>query len=163
MIPYLEVAGTTMAIYLYLVLLVRLLGRRQLGQLSAVDLLILILLGSAVETGMIHGNTSLAAGIVSALTLLLTNFALTKIFLKFKRFRHLVGSGPILLVDNGKFVEEHLKRAGFTEADVLQALRGREEDGLENVRFAVLETDGTVNVIPMHEAIHKSAPVKCDS
>jgi len=111
---------------------------------------------------MIHGNTSLAAGIVSALTLLLTNFALTKIFLKFKRLRHLVGSGPILLVDNGKFVDEHLKQAGFTEADVLQALRGREENNLENVRFAVLETDGTVNVIPMQKPIHKSGPIKCD-
>ena len=144
---YETVALHTLIIYLYLVVLVRVFGRRQLGQLTVIDLLVIILLGSTVETAMIHGDTSLGAGMLSAAVLLLTNFILTKIFFRFRRLRHLVGSEPMILVHDGQFVESTLKRVGLTEDDVLQALRGREQEGIENVRFAVLETDGTVNVI----------------
>ena len=60
------VAGTTACIYLFLITILRLVGRRQLAQLSALDLVVVLLLGSTVETAMIHGDTSLAAGLVSA-------------------------------------------------------------------------------------------------
>src|SRR5579862_9891003 len=98
----LGVAFNTAAIYFFLIFAVRLFGRRQLGQLSSLDLLILILLGSAVETAMVRADTSLRAGIVSAFTLLVINRLLTLAMLKSKRFSHLVGSGPILLVHDGK-------------------------------------------------------------
>ncbi len=62
---WLEVAGSTAVIYLFLLVLLRIFGRRQLGQLTAVDLVVVLTLGSAVETSMIHGNTSLVAGLVS--------------------------------------------------------------------------------------------------
>ena len=124
------------------------LSRKQLGQLTALDLLVMILLGSAVETAMVHGSTLLRAGFVSASTLLVANRCLSSLSLRFKKFNRLFGPGPLLLVHNGTLVEEHLKRAGLTREDVMQALRGREHADLQNVRFAVLETDGEINVIP---------------
>jgi uncharacterized membrane protein YcaP (DUF421 family) len=147
--PLGPVALHTVAIYLFLITMLRLVGRRQMGQLTVVDLVIIILLGSAVETAMVNGNVSLPAGMVCAGVLLLLNRALSALFARSHRLRHLAFGGPVLLIHDGLFVEEHLRRAGLTEADVLEALREREEADVSCIRFAVLETDGTINVVPM--------------
>src|SRR5207245_376999 len=127
--------GQTLALYAFLIAALRLLGRRQTGQLTVVDLVIIILLGSAVETAMIAGDTSLPAGLVSAATLLLANRLLASMLRRSRRLRHLVVGNPILLVHDGHFVEEHLKRNGLLEADVLEAMRERGCAAIEDVRF----------------------------
>src|SRR5438270_11112437 len=109
------VAGSTAAIYLFLVVLLRLFGRRQLGQLTVIDLVVVLTLGSAVETAMIHGDVSLPAGLASTATLLVLNHILTVTFLRSERLRHLVGLGPLLLGYGGSRVDEHVRRAGMTQ------------------------------------------------
>jgi len=146
----LEAVGATATIYLFLVVALRLLSRRQLGQLTVIDLVVILVLGSAVETSMIHGDTSLPVGLASVVTLLVLNRLLTVISLRSPRFRHLVNGGPILLVNHGQALDEHLRRAGLTDADLAEALRSQGYDGPANVRAAVLETDGTISVIPDH-------------
>src|SRR5438445_9832222 len=131
------VAGSTAAIYLFLLLLLRLFGRRQLGQLTVIDLVVVLLLGSAVETAMIHGNVSLPAGFASAGSLLLMNRLLTAVFLRSERFCNLVGGGPGLLVHEGRPVEEHLRRVGVTHTDLEEALRARGYGAPANVREAI--------------------------
>ncbi len=145
--PYVTIVYHTIVMYIFLILMLRFVNKRQMGQLTILDLVIVILLGSAVETAMVNANTSLMAGVVCAVTLLITNRALSFFFCRSKHWRHIFGSGPILLVHNGQFVEEHLRRAGMTEQDVLQALRQRECNGLSNVRMAVMESDGAINVV----------------
>lgn len=153
-----RVALHTACVYFFLIAGLRLMGRRQLGQLTAVDLIILLLLGSAVETAMVAGNTTLPAGLVSAGTLLLVNRTLTWVLCRSRRLRHLVQGGPTLLVHNGHIVEEHLRRTGLTPADLLEALREREYDDVSQVRFAVMETDGQINVVPMHARVQRLSP-----
>lgn len=147
------VAGATAVVYLFLIVLLRLFGRRELGQLSVIDLIVVLILGSAVETAMIHGNLTLPAGLTSAATLLVVNKGLTLVFLRSKRLRHLVGGGPILLVHDGKMVAEHCHRVGMSPADVAEAVRSRGYADLADVRFAVLETDGEVTVVPQRDAL----------
>src|SRR5579862_4144605 len=101
----LGVAFNTASIYAFLIVAIRLFGRRQLGQLTSLDLLILVLLGSAVETSMVRASTTLEAGLVSATILLVFNRLLTLLMLRSRRFSHLVGSGPLLLIHDGMFVE----------------------------------------------------------
>ena len=153
------VVAHTLSIYLFLILMLRFVNRRSLGQLTVVDLVIIILLGSAVETAMVAGDTSLQAGLVCAGTLLCANRLLAQLLLRSRRLRHLVVYGPTLLVENGRFIEDHLRRAGLTQADVLEALREREQAGIETVRFAVLETDGTINVVSLDAVTHRSPHV----
>ena len=141
-------AGATTVIYLFLIAGLRLLGRRQLGQLSVLDLVVVLLLGSAVETAMIHGDTSLQVGLVSAATLLILNRLLTLLLLRSRRLRHLVNGGPTLLVNHGAVLDEHLVRVGMTEEDLIEALRARGYEGPQGLRAAVLETDGSVSVVP---------------
>ena len=146
-VAMLDAAGATTVIYLFLIGGLRLLGRRQLGQLTVLDLVVVLVLGSAVETAMIHGDTSLPVGLVSAATLLILNRLLTLVLLRSPRLRHLVNGGPVLLVNRGVVLDEHLVRAGMTEEDLVEALRARGYTGAQGVRAAVLETDGTVSVV----------------
>lgn len=148
----LVVVGTTAGIYLFVIALLRVVGRRQLAQLSPLDLVVVLLLGSAVETAMIHGDVSLAAGLVSAATLLILNRLLTLVFLHAPRLSHLVNGGPILLVHDGAVIEEHLRRVGITQPDLDAALRSRGFAGPDAVRAAVLETDGSITVVGAHGA-----------
>ena len=137
----------TSTIYLFLIVLIRFVGRRTLTELTPIDLLVVMLLGSSVETAMVHGSSALSAGFVSAAVLILLNRLLTMAMLKHPRLKNIVSGGPTVLVNNGRIIEENLKRAGLTESDVLQALRGRECGDPADVRLAVLEPDGEVNVV----------------
>jgi uncharacterized membrane protein YcaP (DUF421 family) len=145
-----EVAWHTLIVYVFLIVAIRLIGKRALTQISVTDLIAILLLGSAVETAMVAANTSIRAGIVSASVLLAANFCMTRLMLRSKRFRHLVNGGPVLLIHNGKMIQEQLWRSGLTEADVKQAMREREIGTVPEVKFAVLEPDGRINFVRRH-------------
>lgn len=146
-------AVSTFAIYLFLILAIRVLGRRTLSQLNPLDLLVIMLLGSAVETAMVKASTSFKVGLVSGTILLLTNFLINRVLLRSRRLRHLVGGGPQLIVHNGKFVVERMRRLGLTEADVREALREREMGSLADARYVYVEPDGRINVVPQSHLI----------
>ncbi len=141
------VAFSTAVIYLWIIVLLRAFGRHPLAQLGPMDLVILMVLGSSVETSMVHGSGLLRYGFLSATLLSVMNRALAAAMLRSKALKNLCGGGPMILVNHGQFVMEHLKRAGLTKADVMEALREREFGDLKQVRLAVLEPDGDVNVI----------------
>jgi uncharacterized membrane protein YcaP (DUF421 family) len=151
-----QIAIHTTAVYIFLIVVIRVLGRRTFSQLSPTDLTIVLLLGSAVETAMVTASTLLRSGIVSTITLLLLTAILNKLMLKSKKFRHLVNGGPKLLVHDGAYIHENMMRAGLTEGDVNEALRGREIACLDDVKFAVLEPDGSINVVPTSSKVHTS-------
>ncbi len=144
---FVEVVINTTVIYAFLIVAIRLIGRRQLGQLSSLDLLILILLGSSVETAMVRASTSLKVGIVSATTLLILNKLLTVGMTKSKKMCRLLGAGPVLLVYDGHFLDENLRRLGMTEDDVIEAIRERECGNVRELRYAVFEANGEINVV----------------
>lgn len=160
-------AGTVI-IYFFLIAGIRTFGRRQMGQLTPLDFLIILLLGSAVETSLIgpahkppdevgfhDPNVSLTAGLVSAATLLLLNKGMSFLLCRNKKLRHLVVGGPVILVHCGHIVEEHLKRAGLTEGDLMEAMRVRGYASVSEVRFAVLEPNGELHIVPMGSAKQK--------
>jgi uncharacterized membrane protein YcaP (DUF421 family) len=142
-----QVAGSTAIIYLFLVATIRVFGRRTLSQLSTLDLLIVVLLGSAVETSMVQASTRFEGAFVSATVLLVLNKILAAAMLRSKKLRNFVGGGPTVLVNNGQVVDEHLIRAGISREDLLEACREREVGDLAEVRLAVMEPDGVINVV----------------
>jgi uncharacterized membrane protein YcaP (DUF421 family) len=156
--PMLMVFLHTVAIYLFLILMLRFVSRRPLGQLNVIDLVVIVVLGSAVETAMVNGDTSLRAGLVCAGTLFLLNHSIGRLLLRSPKLRRLIIGNPVLLVHNGQFVEAHLRRVGMTHNEVLEAIRERDTAGIEQVKFAVLEVDGTINVVPMSAKTHRSRP-----
>ena len=146
----------TLIIYAFLVVMFRIFGMRQLGQLDVVDLVILIIMGSAIQTSMLAGNNRLDGGLVSVATLLVMNKSISFVAKRSHRIRHLLCGDPVLLVRDGRFIEEHLKRTGITHEDVMQSVRERERQSLDEIRFVVLELDGSITVVPMDDTIHQS-------
>jgi uncharacterized membrane protein YcaP (DUF421 family) len=144
----LPVVGHTAAIYVFLIVGFSLLGRRQVSQITFVELMIIMLLGSSVETAMVAGDTGIVAGLASAGTLLILNRLVAILTTRWPWLRRRVIGGPTVLVQRGEFVERNLQRVGLTEADVLSAMRERGYDGLNGVRYAILEVDGSTTVVP---------------
>lgn len=145
------VAVHTLVLYSFLIAGFSLLGRRQSSELTATELVVIMMIGSAVETGLVAGNKTLSAGLVSAGTLLLFNHFFTLLMRRRPAFRHLLMGRPIPLVYKGRFLPARLRQAGLTEDDVLEGMRLRGYDRVDSVRLAMLEIDGVVSVLPMEK------------
>ncbi len=154
-VDLLRVFAHTLVIYIFLIACLSLLGRRQVAQITFVELVVVLILGSAVETAMVAGNTTLLAGLVSAATLLLANRLFTLALARWHWLRQLVIGGPVILVRDGAFISPNLARVGLTEADVEEAIRAHGFAGSKEVRYAVLEIDGSVGVVPTSAPIHR--------
>lgn len=150
------VAYQTFIIYIFLIFSLRFFSQGRLGQLSVIDLVIILLLGTCVETSMVAFNNRLSGGLVSAATLLLANRLMVWILPHMGKLKKIVSCDPILLVSDGQFVREHLRRLGLTQADVLEALREHEHADISEIKYAVMEADGEINVVPKDTVVLRS-------
>ncbi len=150
-----QVVLQTLAIYLFLIVTMSLLGHRQSAELSLTELVVVMVIGSSVETAMVAGNTSLLAGLASATTLMVSNWLLSRAMERWQGLRRMVMGQPLLLVYNGRVLPKHLREAGLTEDDVLEGIRERGYDNLDQVRVAVLEVDGAISVVERPQSDQK--------
>lgn len=152
-----EIVGRSLVVYVAVLAGLRLGGRRELGQLTPFDLVVILLVANAVQNAMVGADTSLQGGLVSAATLLAVNAALARLRLRSVRVRQLVEGVPIVLVQHGELVTANLHREGITEDEVVAAVREHGAIGdLSEVQLAVLETDGSVSVVPMSADVQRS-------
>lgn len=153
----LEIVGRTLAVYVAVLAGLRLGGRREVGQLTPFDLVVVLLVANAVQNAMVGPDTSLAGGLVSAASLLVVNAVVARLRLRSPRLRELVEGMPVVLVQHGAWIPENLRRERLTKDEVLAALREHGEVAdVSHVELAVLETDGSVSVVPMSAPTHRS-------
>ena len=143
----LDVALRTSVVYLALLIGIRLTGTRQLGQMSAFDLVLLLIIANAVQNAMVGPDTSLAGGLVAAGVLLVWHTVIQRVRLRSRGLNRLLAGEGIMLIYGGKILDEHSRRAGITKDDLLQALREHGVGSVHDVRLAVLEPDGSISVI----------------
>jgi uncharacterized membrane protein YcaP (DUF421 family) len=143
----LDVALRTSIVYLALLAGLRLTGTRQLGQMGTFDLVLLLIISNAVQNAMVGPDTSLAGGLVAAGVLIAWHRVIDWWRLRNRRFAKLLGGEGIMLIHNGKILDEHCHRAGITRGELLQALREHGVSSVKDVMIAVLEPDGAVSVI----------------
>ncbi len=143
----LDVALRTSVVYLALLIGIRLTGSRQLGQMSTFDLVLLLIIANAVQNAMVGPDTSLAGGLVAAGVLLVWHAVIQRVRLKSRQVNRLLAGEGIMLIHRGQVLGAHLRRAGITEDDLLQALREHGVASVHDVRLAVLEPDGSISVI----------------
>lgn len=143
----LEVVARSAVVYAFILAAVRVLGKREAGQLSPYDLVLLLLLSNAVQNAMVGPSTSLGAGLAAAATLLVMNLAVARLVLRGGRFASTLRGSPTMLVHDGHLVPEHLRHEGLTLEDLNQALREHGVPEIADVHLAVLEVDGTISVL----------------
>jgi uncharacterized membrane protein YcaP (DUF421 family) len=145
--PYLRIVLSSIAVYLFIILAIRFFGKKELSQLSVFDLVFILLISNAVQNAMVLGDNSLFGGLAAALSLFLLNYILKKLQLKFPKFGKLVQGDAIMLVYHGKIIPSHLKMAGISEDEVMQAVREHGVAAITEVDLAVLEVDGNISVL----------------
>lgn len=143
----LGIALRTGIVYLALLVGLRLTGKRQVGQMTPFDLLLLLLLANAVQNAMTGPDTSVAGGLVAAATLFGANAIVAWTTRRGGRAERFVEGTPTILVRHGRAIDAGLAREGITHEELLRALREHGVDKLEDVRSAILEVDGTVSVM----------------
>jgi uncharacterized membrane protein YcaP (DUF421 family) len=152
----LTIAAKTAAVYVFLVVGLRVFGKRELGQLSLYDLVLVIILGNAVQNAMINNDNTLGGGVVAATVLLVLNWVLNRFVLRSRRAEHLLVGEPVLVVHDGKPIQDRMAREGITMDELMAALREHGLDGLSDVHLAVLESDGTISVVPRTAEVLKT-------
>lgn len=143
----LNVALRTTVVYLAVLVGLRLTGKRQLGQLSAFDFVLLLIIANAVQNAMVGPDTSLLGGLVAAGVLLFWHGVIDRIRRSSRAAAKFLGGAAVLLIYRGKILHDHLTREHITAEELLQALREHGVGAVEDVRFAALEPDGAVSVI----------------
>jgi uncharacterized membrane protein YcaP (DUF421 family) len=154
----LEIVFRTFIVYVVVVVGLRIFGKRELGQMNAFDLVLILTLSNAVQNAMTGPNTSLTGGIVSASTLLATNWLFARLRERIPWLRKWVEGEPTLLVDNGHIFYDHMKEEGVDMDELLMAARQHEVERVADIKRAVLEVDGTISVIPKEEGSSKGVP-----
>jgi uncharacterized membrane protein YcaP (DUF421 family) len=143
-----SVAVRTVIILFALVLGIRIFGKRDLGGMNLVDLLLVLLLGNAVQNALTYGSGELAVGIVSAGVLLVADRLMGTLFVRQPWLERTLLGGPTIVVHRGHLDRWAMRREGVTEDQVLAAVRAMGLEGLNQVRLAVLEQDGSISIVP---------------
>ncbi|MES2201104.1 MAG: DUF421 domain-containing protein [candidate division FCPU426 bacterium] len=154
----LEVIFRTAVIYAMLYAALRMMGKRELSQFSAFDLILLLTLANSVQNAMVGDNSSLSAGIAAALTLLVFNFLLNVLLSRNLRMRRFIEGVPTLLVRHGKVEWKGLHRERMDMDDLMTALREHGFRKIDDVDLAVLELDGSVSVMGAPERRSRPQP-----
>jgi uncharacterized membrane protein YcaP (DUF421 family) len=147
-LPWWEFILRGLIIYVFLIVLLRLTGTRQVGQMSPFDLVLLLVLSNAVQNAMNGGDNSVIGGMVSAITLVTVNWIVGLLTYRNKKIEALVEGRPKLLIHNGRLYNEALERAKLTRHEVMNALREAGCASVEDAHAAFLENDSTISVIP---------------
>jgi uncharacterized membrane protein YcaP (DUF421 family) len=145
-VPWWELIIRSIIVYVFLVVLLRITGKRQIGQLAPFDLVLLLVLSNAVQNSMNGGDNSVIGGIVSATTLVLLNFGVGYLTFRSKRMEALLEGQPEVIIHNGRLYEKAMARAQLTHHELNAALRQAGCTCVSEVHFAVLENNGSVTV-----------------
>lgn len=145
--PWWEFVLRAVAVYVVVLVLVRLSGKRTVGQFTPFDLLVVVLLGTAVQNSLIGEDTSLLGGLILAATLLALNWSVGKLSARSRRFDRVVEGKPVILVRHGELFRDELARQSVSEHDFAIARRSAGYATLAEIELAVLETSGEISFI----------------
>jgi uncharacterized membrane protein YcaP (DUF421 family) len=144
-----DVALRTAIVYIFLVVAIRISGKREVGQMSVLELVVILIMSDAVQNSMVGENVSIWGGLVAVTILLTLDFALRSVSLRWPRVRKAIQGEPRLLVRDGKILDGALREEDIGQDEVEAAVRAHGIERVDQVALAVLETDGSISVIPM--------------
>jgi len=146
--PMITMIVNAIIIYTVLILLFRLTGKRQLGDLELSELIVTVLISEVASTPITNPEDPLWVGIVPVAALLGMSFFLSFIAAKSVKFRAFISGKPALLIVHGRIDQTQMRKNRFTPDELTEALRNQGYLDLGTVEYAILETDGALNVIP---------------
>jgi uncharacterized membrane protein YcaP (DUF421 family) len=144
--PVLEKILRPVIVYIFLVVLLRIFGKRELAQLNPFDLVVLLSLSNTVQNAIIGNDNSLSGGIIGAFTLLAVNYIVVRFLFRHRRLDQVFEGKPTTIIDQGKIVKSALSKELLTHSELMTVLHRQGFDGLEEVERCVLEPGGTFHI-----------------
>lgn len=162
--PYLDIVLRSVSVYFFMVIALRIFGKKELSQLNASDIVLILLISNAVQNAMVGSDVSLEGGIIAAFSLFFINYIFKKVMLKSKFVKNLIQEKPEILIHDGKIDFKTVSKLGITSDELDEVIR---EHGVENYKFvklAMLEINGNISIISgnenlfqtKHKRIHKT-------
>ena len=155
-VPIWEIVLRTAVVYVAVLGLLRLGGKRELGQMSPADFVVILIIANAVQNAMNGGDVSIVGGIVSAATLVGMNYGLGRFGRSVPFLGRLFMEEPTLLVQDGKVISAALHREHIEPEEIDMAAREHGIADLRDVAAAILEIDGSISIIPKTGEMHRS-------
>ena len=146
-VPLWELVIRGLAVYTFLIFILRISGKRQIGQMAPFDLVMLLILSNAVQNSMNGGDNSLVGGLLLAGVLVGINFLVGLATFKSKKLEELIEGRPQVIIHNGVIYEEVMAKYQISHHELDAALRRAGCEQVSNVRCAVLENNGEISVI----------------
>lgn len=153
----------TVIVYLALLFALRVAGKREMGQMTSFDLIVLLLISEAVQGSMVGGDMSVTGGLLAAGVLIGGNYGLAQARDRIPFLRAVLESSPTVVVSNGRFMRKNMSDENLEEDEVMLAIRAHGIEDVKGVRLAVLEQDGSISVIPLEgepQKRRRSRPLK---
>jgi uncharacterized membrane protein YcaP (DUF421 family) len=163
-VPVAEKVIRALLVYFFLLIMFRILGKRQVGQMTPFDLIVLLILSNVLQNAMIGPDNSVLGGLIGALTILAVNWAVSRIAFDSPKFERAIEGVPTVLIHNGKYVEGNLRKETISKEDLMSNLRTQGCFTVTEVETAVLEPSGKISLLKKHDpqiaepSIQKTAP-----
>ena len=142
-----------LVIYLILLVLLRLAGKRTLGQITTFDLILILIISETVQQALVQDDRSLTHAVLLVVTLIAIDAGLAALKQRFPRIDRWIEGVPAVLVEDGVFHRERMNRERVDEAEILAAARDKQGlASLDEIRHAVLERSGDISIVPRRSA-----------
>lgn len=146
-LPWWEFIVRAVVIYLFLLVSLRLSGKRQIGQLSPFDFILLLVLSNAVQNSMNGGDNSMIGGMISALTLIFLNYLLGHLTYKYRNLEHIIDGSPRFLVKYGSKDQKVFDQEKITTHEFEASMRQAGIESVDEIKFALIENTGAISFI----------------
>ena len=144
---YLDIILRSAAVYLFMVIALRIFGKKELSQLNTADVILILLISNSVQNAMVGSNTSLWGGLAAASILFVINFVLKKLMYRYKGFSDFMQERPEILIHNGTLDFKNLSKLNITSDELKEAMREHGVEFFKDVKLAMLEIDGNISII----------------
>lgn len=144
---YVQIIISSVAVYIFIIIAIRLFGKKELSQLSVIDLVFILLISNSVQNAMVGSNVSLSGGLAAAAALFLTNYIFKQLLYRFPKFSRVIQGEAVMLVYNGKLAVKNLEKARITKDELMEAIREHGISDIADVNLAILELDGNISVL----------------
>jgi len=136
------------ALFFFVYLLTRIIGRREMSSLEPFDLILLIVIGDAIQQGLTQDDYSVTGALIVIGTFAILQILVSYLSFRFPRLRPALDGEPIVVVQDGRAIEKNMKRERITVEEVMVAARQEQVASLDRIAWAVLETSGKISIIP---------------
>lgn len=144
---YLKIALSSIAVYLFIIVAIRLFGKKELAQLSIIDLAFILLISNSVQNAMVGSDSTLAGGLVAASSLFIVNYLFKFLLYRFPKLDAMVEGTELVLIYKGQLNMTNMTKARITHEELLEAVREHGVSEIGKVDLAVLEIDGNISII----------------